>query len=55
MTNSRFSQLRNLVMSDDMSRDKISRSTKKLNEDFMSNIPFDTIKDLILRYIAPDR
>ena len=54
MTNSRFSQLRNLVMSDDMSRDKISRSTKKLNEDFMSNIPFDTIKDLILRYIADE-
>ena len=37
-----------------MNRDKISHSTKKLNEDFMSNIPFDTIKDLILRYIAEE-
>jgi hypothetical protein len=48
MTKSRFSQLRNLAMT----RDEITRSTKELNEDFMRNIPFDTIKDLILRYIA---
>ena len=47
MTNSRFSQLRNLAMT----RDEITRSTKELNEDFMSNIPSEIIKDLIFRYI----
>ena len=58
MTNSRFSQLRNLAMNRDKTtrstRDEITRSTKELNEDFMSNIPFDTIEDLILRYIRDE-
>ena len=50
MTKSRFSQLRNLAIT----RDKITRSTKELNEDFMSNIPFEIIEGLILRYIRDE-
>lgn len=50
MANSRFSQLRNLAMT----RDEITRSTKELNEDFMSNIPSEIIEDLILQYIAEE-
>ncbi len=66
MTNSRFSQLRNLVRNlatnrdqitrstKDANRDEITRSTKELNEDFMSNIPSEIIEDLILQYIADE-
>ena len=57
MTKSRFSQLRNLrnlAKTRAKTRDKITRSTKELNEDFMSNIPFEIIEGLILRYIRDE-
>ncbi len=57
MANSRFSQLRNLrnlAKTRAKTRDKITHSTKELNEDFMSNIPSEIIEGLILRYIRDE-